>query len=225
HVGGPEFLGPENATEILRRAREAGVVTCADILADGWPELLDMLAPAMEWMDYLFPNEEQALALTGVSGESVDAARALLDRGVRCVAMTRGADGSSIVTSDGVEDVPAFEVDVVDTTGCGDAFAAGFIRGLSLGRAPREAAVVCSATGPSSTGSATPSTGSGGKRSAAPSAICVSDMATARESSISRMRSCHSASVSIASCLTRASAEAIVRSASSRASRTSRSAS
>jgi sugar/nucleoside kinase (ribokinase family) len=146
HVGGPEFLGPENATEILRRARKAGVTTCADILADGWPELLDMLAPAMEFVDYLFPNEEQAVALTGVSGDPLEAARALLDRGVGCVAMTRGAHGSSIVTASDVVDVPAFEVEVVDTTGCGDAFAAGFIRGLALGRSPREAAVVGSAT-------------------------------------------------------------------------------
>jgi sugar/nucleoside kinase (ribokinase family) len=144
HVGGPEFLGPENATEILRRAREAGVVTTADFLADGWPELLDMLAPAMEHVDYLFPNEDQAVKLTGAA-DPLDAARALLDRGVGCVAMTRGAAGSAIVSASGVELVPAFEIEVVDTTGCGDAFVAGFIRGLSLGRAPRDAAVVGSA--------------------------------------------------------------------------------
>jgi sugar/nucleoside kinase (ribokinase family) len=144
HVGGPEFLGPENATEILRRAREAGVVTTCDFLADGWPELLDMLAPAMEYVDYLFPNEEQAVKLTGKS-DPLDAARVLLGRGVGCVAMTRGAAGSAIVSADGVELVPAFEVDVVDTTGCGDAFVAGFIRGLSLGRPPGEAAAVGSA--------------------------------------------------------------------------------
>lgn len=144
HVGGPEFLGSENATSILQRARAAGTVTTCDILADGWPELLDMLAPAMEHVDYLFPNEDQAVALTGIS-DPLDAARALLDRGVGCVAMTRGADGSAIVSPDGTELVPAFETDVVDTTGCGDAFVAGFIRGLSLGRSPRDAAVVGSA--------------------------------------------------------------------------------
>jgi len=38
--------------------------------------------------------------------------------------------------------VPAFEVDVVDTTGCGDAFSAGFLRGLSLGRSRRDAAAL-----------------------------------------------------------------------------------
>lgn len=42
--------------------------------------------------------------------------------------------------------MPAFAVDVVDTTGCGDAFSAGFLRGLSLGRAPRDAAVLGCAT-------------------------------------------------------------------------------
>lgn len=145
HVGGPEFLGPENATSILARARAAGTVTTCDILADGWPELLDMLAPAMEHVDYLFPNEEQAVALTGVT-DVEDAARALREHGIGTVVITRGAEGSTIVSSDGVEHVPAFETEVVDTTGCGDAFVAGFIRGLSLERSPREAAVVGSAT-------------------------------------------------------------------------------
>ena len=36
--------------------------------------------------------------------------------------------------------MPAFEVEVVDTTGCGDAFSAGFLRGLSLGRSREDAA-------------------------------------------------------------------------------------
>ena len=51
-----------------------------------------------------------------------------------CVAATRGAEGAVVIDADGERAVPAFEVDVVDTTGCGDAFSAGFLRGLSLGR-------------------------------------------------------------------------------------------
>ena len=42
--------------------------------------------------------------------------------------------------------MPAFAIDVVDTTGCGDAFSAGFLRGLSLGRSRRDAAVLGCAT-------------------------------------------------------------------------------
>jgi sugar/nucleoside kinase (ribokinase family) len=47
-----------------------------------------------------------------------------------------------VVTADRVAAVPAFEITVVDTTGCGDAFSAGFLRGLALGKAAQEAAVL-----------------------------------------------------------------------------------
>ena len=57
------------------------------------------------------------LALTGAD-DLVEGARALIERGVGCVAATCGADGATIVDADTVEHVPAFEVDVVDTTGC-----------------------------------------------------------------------------------------------------------
>jgi sugar/nucleoside kinase (ribokinase family) len=143
HLGGPEFLS-ELAPELLAFCREHGVRTSADVLADGWPELLDMIAPALENVDWFLPNEDQAMKLTGADDVEA-AARALLERGVGACAITCGAEGSVIVTGEGVERVPAFQIDVVDTTGCGDAFSAGFMRGLSLGRAPVEAARLGSA--------------------------------------------------------------------------------
>ena len=141
HLGGPEFMGGEAAAQILSRAREGGVVTSADILAPGDPGLLEWIGPCLEHLDYLLPNDEQAMGFTGT--DDVEAAcRALVERGVGCVAATCGADGVIIVDADGAERVPAFEIDVVDTTGCGDAFSAGFLRGLSLDRSRREAAVL-----------------------------------------------------------------------------------
>lgn len=143
HLGGPEFMH-ELAPEILRRAREAGARTSADVLADGWPELLDMIAPALEHVDWFLPNDDQAKKLTGADDVKA-AGSALLERGIGGCAITCGADGCVIVTADGAERVPAFRTEVVDTTGCGDAFSAGFMRGLSLDRTPADSARLASA--------------------------------------------------------------------------------
>jgi sugar/nucleoside kinase (ribokinase family) len=143
HLGGPEFMH-ELAPEIFAFCREHGVRTSADILADGWPELLDMIAPALEHVDWFLPNDDQAMKLTGA--DDVEAAgRALIDRGVGGCAITCGARGSVVVTAGGAERVPAFQIEVVDTTGCGDAYSAGFMRGQSLGRSPAESARLGSA--------------------------------------------------------------------------------
>src|SRR5215213_10240218 len=106
HLGGPEFVA-EFAADILGFCREHGTRTSMDILADGWPELLDMIAPALEQVDYLLPNDDQALKLTGTD-DVVEAARALLDRGVGLVAVTCGAEGSVVVDGGDPVRVPAF---------------------------------------------------------------------------------------------------------------------
>jgi sugar/nucleoside kinase (ribokinase family) len=133
HLGGPEFMGGEAAAEILSRAREQGIVTSADVLAPGEQGVLEWIAPALAHLDYFLPNDDQARGFTGID-DLEEACRSLVERGAGCVAATCGADGVLLVDSEGAERVPAFDVEVVDTTGCGDAFSAGFLRGLSLGR-------------------------------------------------------------------------------------------
>jgi sugar/nucleoside kinase (ribokinase family) len=146
HLGGPEFMGGEAAAQILSRAREAGAVTSADILAPGDQAagIVDWIGPAFEQLDYFLPNDEQVVGLTGESDLEAGC-RALVQRGVGCVAATRGGDGVLIVDHEQAQGVPAFEIEVVDTTGCGDAFSAGFLRGISLGRSHTEAARLGSA--------------------------------------------------------------------------------
>jgi sugar/nucleoside kinase (ribokinase family) len=133
HLGGPEFMGGEAAAEILGLARERGVVTSADVLAPGEMGVLEWIAAALPHLDYFLPNDEQVLGFTGASDLEAGC-RALIERGVGCVAATCGAEGALVVDVSGAERVAAFDVEVVDTTGCGDAFSAGFLRGLSLGR-------------------------------------------------------------------------------------------
>ena len=145
HLGGPEFMGGDAAAKILAFAREHGVTTSLDSLAPGDPGLLEWIAAALPHVDYLLPNDEQVLGWTGAT-DLESGARALIERDVTCVAATAGAEGALVVTADAATRVPAFPVEVVDTTGCGDAFSAGFLRGLSLGRDPVGAAVLGCAT-------------------------------------------------------------------------------
>ncbi len=145
HLGGPEFLGGEAAGQLLAHARSIGATTSVDILAPGDPDLLAWVADALPHTDYLLPNDEQVLGFTGESSLAAGA-KALVAAGAGCVAVTQGSKGAIVVTGDDVVEVPAYAIEVVDTTGCGDAFSAGFLRGLSLGRDLRGAAELGCAT-------------------------------------------------------------------------------
>jgi sugar/nucleoside kinase (ribokinase family) len=145
HLGGPEFLGGEAAGQLLAAARTAGATTSLDVLAPGDPDMLAWIADALPHADYLLPNDEQVLGFTGAS-DLAEGARALVAAGAGCVAVTQGAGGALVVTADEVIEVPAYAVDVVDTTGCGDAFSAGFLRGRSLGRSLTDSARLGCAT-------------------------------------------------------------------------------
>jgi sugar/nucleoside kinase (ribokinase family) len=139
HFGGPEFVGGDAAASLLARAHAGGATTSIDFLAPGNPGTLEWIAAALPHTDYLLPNDEQVLGFTGAD-DLVAGARSLLGSGVGCVAVTQGARGAVVVTADEVVEVQAHATTVVDTTGCGDAFSAGFLRGRSLGLDLREAA-------------------------------------------------------------------------------------
>jgi sugar/nucleoside kinase (ribokinase family) len=141
HLGGPELIGVDVAARILAYAKDHDVVTSVDLLAPGVLGSFDQIAAALPYIDHLLPNDDQVLGFTG-ENDLVAGAEKLLDAGAGLVAVTRGADGALLVTKGNTETVPAFAVDVVDTTGCGDAFSAGFLRGMSLGRTPRASAVL-----------------------------------------------------------------------------------
>ena len=136
HLGGPDVLGPfatEVAPGLLRHARGSGTTTTVDLLRSGaGPDVLELLRPLWPWVDLFVPNDDQLRSMTGLA-DLEEAARVLRGLGVGTVVVTCGAEGSLIVGEGPAERVPAFTLDVVDTTGCGDAFTAGLVVGLQLG--------------------------------------------------------------------------------------------
>ena len=78
--------------------------------------------------DIFLPSISEAEFITGEKGEK--AFESILELGPDIVGITQGAEGATILTKDGIFSAPSYKVDVVDTTGAGDAFAAGLITGL-----------------------------------------------------------------------------------------------
>ncbi|WP_308257388.1 carbohydrate kinase family protein [Pseudonocardia lacus] len=145
HLGAPEALGPfaaEAGVALLRHAREHGTTTSVDVLGSATdPAVLDRLSDLLPWVDYFLPNDDQLRGLAGTD-DLEKAARAVRERGVDTVIATMGGEGSLIVGEGGAEQLPAFACDVVDTTGCGDAFVAGLLVGLHQGWEVRVAAAL-----------------------------------------------------------------------------------
>jgi sugar/nucleoside kinase (ribokinase family) len=141
HLGGAELLGPDFAARILSHAKDNGASTSVDLIAPGGMGTFDLIGPALAYTDYLLPNEDQVVGFTGAA-DIAEGSRKLLDAGAGLLAVTCGADGAMVVSDEGTQQVPAFAVEVVDTTGCGDAFSAGFVYATRIGRPPRDAAVL-----------------------------------------------------------------------------------
>jgi ribokinase len=98
---------------------------------------------ALEGLDYFVPNESEAEAITGMPVHNIENAKKcaekLLSGGVRRVILTLGANGSLLAGREGMEHVPAFKVNAIDSTGAGDAFIGSFAVFLGEGLPEPEA--------------------------------------------------------------------------------------
>jgi sugar/nucleoside kinase (ribokinase family) len=150
HIGGSLVLpgiDGEPTAELLRRARAAGVTTFLDTVWDDTGRWMKLLEPSLPYIDYFIPSLPEAQAIVG-RDEPGEVARALIDHGIGTVALKMGADGCLVMSAE--KDflrLPAFAVEVVDATGAGDAFAAGFIAGVWYGWSLEKTAQFASAVG------------------------------------------------------------------------------
>ncbi len=131
HLEGYLLFNPELIYTALKAAREAGALISLDLASfTVVKESKEILADLIkEFVDILIANEDEALAYTGLTDEISAAKDLALD--VKLAVLKTGARGSLIASSDEVLSIPPLPVDsVVDTTGAGDLWAAGFLFGL-----------------------------------------------------------------------------------------------
>lgn len=139
HLSGFSFLhdrAREAALSALRLAAESGMTRSVDPGAAAVIDAVgaDQLRGWLHGVDLLIPNEEEARRLAG-DPDPIAAARSLVD-GIGAVVVKLGADGA--VWTDGRSSVhgAATAVPVLDTTGAGDSFAAGFLSRWLVDRDP-----------------------------------------------------------------------------------------
>jgi len=134
-LGGPDAMAGLTAgdlTSVVAAAKQAGGLVAVDVLHPGSEHEFARICGALAGADWFWPNSDQLRALTGRA--DLDLAIAdVLALGTGGVAVTLGGDGCLVTAGGGLIHIPAIEVAVVDTTGCGDGFNAGMLTGLLLG--------------------------------------------------------------------------------------------
>ncbi len=131
HLGGTGLLAKldgEPSRALLEAGQAAGCITTWDLVGAG-PDTWTFVEPLLPHIDYFIPSIEEAEILSGISGVEENI-QFFQSRGVKCPVLTMGGDGSIIAMGDDRIHVGVYDIDVVDTTGCGDAYTAGFIAGL-----------------------------------------------------------------------------------------------
>ncbi|MNO48143.1 Ribokinase [compost metagenome] len=102
-------------------------------------------------VSYLTPNETEAGILAGMTVDSLEtakqAARVLLQKGVKNVIVTLGSKGALIVNAEGAKSVSGFPVRAIDTVAAGDSFNGALARQLVLGKTLEEAVSFANAVG------------------------------------------------------------------------------
>ena len=132
HLGGVgSLLAMDGAPSValLRDAKAAGCITTLDLI-QARSETLALVEPLLPYVDFFMPSIDETHAMVGTD-DPVACAQIFIDKGAGACAISLGENGSFVMTREGRQfKLPAFEVAVRDTSGCGDSYTGGFIAGL-----------------------------------------------------------------------------------------------
>lgn len=131
---------------IFKAAKDAGLTICADMIKPRLGETLADIKGALSYVDYIFPNFEEAKLLTGVETED-EIADTFLACGVKHVVLKTGKKGCFVKGQNMANHVPSVAgITAIDTTGAGDNIASGFITALLDGKSIEECAKFANST-------------------------------------------------------------------------------
>ncbi len=149
HIAGtflmPGFDG-EPTSRVLKQAREWGIITSLDTAWDSKGNWMKVIEPCLEHLDIFMPSIEEARMITNKQ-EPEDIAESLLSYGIKIVSLKMGERGSYTRTNDWELHLPIYKVDAIDSTGAGDAYAAGFLAGVAKDMDYKDAARLGNAVG------------------------------------------------------------------------------
>ena len=150
HIAGSLVLpgiDGESTAKLLRSARAKGLITFLDTVWDDTGRWIQLMKPCLPYIDFFVPSLPEAQEITHLD-DPIDVARSLIKDGVGTVGLKMGPEGCLVMNQDGeIIRYPAFPVRVVDATGAGDAYAAGFITGIWNGWKLEKTALFANAVG------------------------------------------------------------------------------
>ena len=150
-VIGSLFRAPFNDPDVIRavvtEAHSKGIPVFADTKIPNFRRLtLDEISDSLQMIDYITPNEDEARFFTGES-DPERMADVFLEKGVKNVIIKLGGRGCLLKNSSESVMLPAHSIDVVDATGAGDNFMAGFVSELLRGSSVKDALAFANACG------------------------------------------------------------------------------
>ena len=149
HIAGalvmPKLDGVPMAN-VLKKAKKLGITTSLDTAWDATGKWLETLEPCLPFVDIFLPSITEAQHLTDTS-ELREIAKFLRNYDINTIGIKMGERGSYVSTPKEELFVPAYHVNVVDATGAGDAYVAGFLAGTVKGWDLKTRAELAAATG------------------------------------------------------------------------------
>ena len=150
HIAGalvmPRFDGAPMAN-VLQKAKTLEIMTSLDTAYDATGKWMGILEPCLPYVDIFMPSIVEAQHLTGIS-DAREITQFLRSRyGIHTIVIKMGENGSYVSTPEMEHFASAYPVTVVDATGAGDAYVAGFLAGIIMGWDLKATAELASATG------------------------------------------------------------------------------